>query len=50
MNNIVPAITPGYFKLLINGYVVPDLGAELWIALMDFLIMALGAVKERTEK
>ena len=41
---------PGYSKLLINEYVVPDVGATWSITSMDWLMMALGAVKERTEK
>ena len=40
----------GYSKLLINEYVVPDIGATWSITSMDWLMMALGAVKERTEK
>ena len=39
-----------YSKLLINEYVVPDVGATWSITSMDWLMMALGAVKERTEK
>ena len=41
---------PGFSKLLINEYVVPDFGAPWSITSMDWLMMALGAVKERTEK
>lgn len=41
---------PGYSKLLINELVVPDFGATSSITSMDWLMMALGAVKERTEK
>lgn len=40
----------GYSKLLINEYVVPDVGATWPITSMDWLMMVLGAVKERTEK
>lgn len=50
LQNIVPAMRPGYSKLLINEYVVPDIGATWPITSMDWLMMALGAVKERTEK
>ena len=50
LRNIVPAMRPGYSKLLINEYVVPDVGAAWSITSMDWLMMALGAVKERTEK
>ena len=41
---------PGYSKLPINEFVVPDVGATWSITSMDWLMMALGAVKERTEK
>ena len=41
---------PGYSKLLINENVVPDVGAAWSITSMDWLMMALGAVKERTER
>lgn len=40
---------PGYSKLLIHEYVVPNLGATWPVTSMDWLMMALGAVKERTE-
>lgn len=43
-------MSPGYSKLLINENVVPDFGAAWPITSMDWLMMALGAVKERTEK
>lgn len=41
---------PGYSKLLINENVVPDVGAAWSITSMHGLMMALGAVRERTEK
>ena len=41
---------PGYSKLLINENVVPDAGAAWSITSMDWLMMALGAVRERTER
>ena len=40
----------GYSKLLINEFVVPDLGATMSVTSMDWVMMALFAVKERTEK
>jgi len=40
----------GYSKLLINENVVPNFGAMSSITSMDWLMMTLGAVKERTEK
>ena len=39
----------GYSKLLINEYVIPDKGATWSITSMDWLMLALGAVRERTE-
>lgn len=41
---------PGFSKLLINEYVVPDMGAAWSVTSMDWLMMASGAVRERTEK
>lgn len=41
---------PGYSKLLINENVVPDVGAAWSITSMDWLMMALGAVRERTKR
>ena len=40
----------GYSKLLINEFVVPDLGANWSVTSMDWVMMAVAAVKERTEK
>ena len=40
----------GYSKLLINEFVVPDVEATWSITSMDWVMMALSAVKERTEK
>ena len=50
LRNIVPAMSPGHSKVLINEYVVPDYVAAWSVTSMDWLMMALGAVKERTEK
>jgi hypothetical protein len=41
---------PGYSRLLINEYVVPDVGASWSVTSMDWLMLALGAVRERTER
>ena len=40
----------GYSKILINELVVPDQNASWSVTSMDWLMLALGAVKERTEK
>lgn len=50
LKQLVPALQKGYSKILINENVVPDAGASWSITAMDFLMMALGAVRERTEK
>ena len=43
------AMKLGHSKLLINENVVPDRNAAWSITSMDWLMMALGAVRERTE-
>lgn len=50
LKQIVSAMEKGYSKLLIHELVVPDAGASWSITSMDWLMMALGAVRERTEK
>ena len=46
----VSAVQQGYSKLLISDNVVPDIEAVWPITSMDWFVMALGAVRERTEK
>ena len=46
----MPGMSRGYSKVLINELVVPDRGAGWPVTNMDWLMMALGAVKERAEK
>ena len=43
-------MTPSFSKILINEFVVPDLGASWSVTSMDWVMMALGATRERTEK
>jgi len=50
LENLKPALRPGYSKVLINDLVVPDEGASWTVTSMDLLMMALGSVKERTEE
>ncbi|KAL8898204.1 MAG: hypothetical protein Q9207_006822 [Kuettlingeria erythrocarpa] len=50
LKNVVSAMEKGYSKILINELVVPDQGASWSITSMDWLMLALGAVKERTEQ
>ena len=41
---------PGYSKILINDFVIPNSGAVWAATAMDIGMMALGSVKERTEE
>lgn len=50
LRSLIPALTPSYSKILINELVVPDKGAHWSVTSMDWLMLALGAVKERTER
>ncbi len=43
------AMKPGHSKLLINENVILDKGAAWSITSMDWVMMVLGAVRERTE-
>ncbi|KAL8848565.1 MAG: hypothetical protein Q9221_006398 [Calogaya cf. arnoldii] len=50
LKNLVSAMENGYSKILINELVVPDCGASWSVTSMDWLMLALGAIKERTEE
>ena len=50
LNQIVSAMKRGYSRLLINELIVADEMAPWGATSMDWLMMALGAVRERTEK
>ena len=50
LSSLVPALEQGYSKVLINELVVPNVGASWSARSMDWLMLALGAVRERTEK
>lgn len=41
---------PNYSKLLIHDFVIPDIGAARSATATDFVLMAAGSMKERTEK
>ena len=41
---------PGYSKLLINEWVLPDVGVPLYPALLDIVMMAAVSGIERTER
>ena len=47
--NLRSAMRAGYSKILINDFVVPDVGAEWSVTAMDWVMMALNSVRERTE-
>ena len=49
LTHLANAMERGYSKLLINDFVVPDKGAAWSVTSMDWLMLALGAVRERTE-
>ena len=44
-----PALKRGQSRILINELIVPNEGASWPVTTMDWLMMALGSVKERTE-
>lgn len=46
----MPAMQRGYSKLLINENVIPDVNASWWVTTMDWQMMAMLAVHERTER
>ncbi|MCJ1391327.1 hypothetical protein MMC18_004190 [Xylographa bjoerkii] len=49
LTHLANAMERGYSTLLINELVVPDKGAAWSVTSMDWLMLALGAVRERTE-
>jgi hypothetical protein len=49
LKNIVDAMTPGFSKLLIFDFVLPDVGAPPYPSLLDINMMALLSGMERTE-
>ena len=49
LQQLIPAMEKGYSKLLINDYVVPDVGASWRVTCLDLCMMALLASCERTE-
>ena len=50
LKNIVDAMEPGYSKLLIWEFILPDVGASLYPSLLDINMMALLSGMERTER
>ncbi|KAI0888386.1 putative O-methyltransferase [Annulohypoxylon maeteangense] len=50
LEQIKPAMKPGYSRLLINEIIVPDRNPTWPVTSMDQLVFVLGAIGERTEK
>jgi hypothetical protein len=50
LKNLIPALKPGYSKILLNEIVVSESHANLQATSMDQLVFVLGAMRERTEK
>ena len=48
LTQIVPAMKRGYSKVLLNEIAVPERGAGWPVTSMDWLMMALGAMRERS--
>lgn len=48
LSNTVAAIKPGYSKVLINHWVLPDTGSPLVLALLDIPVLAVLPGSERT--
>jgi hypothetical protein len=49
LQHIVKAMKPGHSKLLIFDFILPDMGAPMWPALLDIQMMASLSGMERTE-
>ncbi|KAG6355801.1 hypothetical protein INS49_003767 [Diaporthe citri] len=50
LNNLKPALTPGYSKILLNEIVVLDQGADWFSTSVDLLMMVFHSSWERREK
>lgn len=48
--SIVPAMEPGYSRVLINDYVIPDQGAHWLQTAVDWELMASLGARHRTEE
>jgi hypothetical protein len=48
--NIIPAMTKGYRKILINENVIPNKGAHYLATGLDIMMMSMFAATERTEE
>lgn len=43
-------MTPGYSKILLNEYILPDYGCSMGPAIMDMNMLTLNSGMERTKK
>ena len=50
LRNTAAAMTPGYSKILLNEYVLPDRGCSVSHAWMDINMLAITSGLERTRK
>ncbi|KKY14875.1 putative sterigmatocystin 8-o-methyltransferase [Phaeomoniella chlamydospora] len=50
LSNLIPALTPGYSKILINENVIPDQGAYWENTGLDWVMLTLYSSEERREK
>ncbi|KAL8788746.1 MAG: hypothetical protein Q9195_007153 [Heterodermia aff. obscurata] len=50
LRNTAPAMTPGYSKILLNEFVLPDQGCSMSHALMDINMLAITSGLERTRR
>jgi hypothetical protein len=49
LRNVRAAMTPGYSRLVINDWVVPERSATAFMSVMDLIMMTLAGGEERTE-
>ncbi|KAF3919679.1 O-demethylpuromycin-O-methyltransferase [Dactylellina cionopaga] len=50
LNNLKPALKPGYSKILINEIVIPETNADWFSTSVDILMMVVHSAAERREK
>ncbi|KAL8956946.1 MAG: hypothetical protein Q9183_006183 [Haloplaca sp. 2 TL-2023] len=49
LQHLAAAMQPGYSKLLINEFIIPDVGASDFITAVDLTMMMMSGGMERTE-
>ncbi|KAJ5683042.1 hypothetical protein N7462_006207 [Penicillium macrosclerotiorum] len=50
LNNLKSAMKPGFSKILVEDYILPDQNARLYPCMVDLIVMALCAGRERTRQ